>query len=254
MANSFDRMIARIEQSFEKEKQFTSDASHELRTPISVILGESSYALEQDALPDYRLAMENIQKQASQLSRLISQLLAISRMDSGHQKLCMESFSLSELAEAVCEQMEEPAQKAQIRIETQIEPDVWFYGDQTMILRLLMNLLTNAVRYGKEGGFVRVSVKQSEQDITVSVADDGIGIAPDQQEKIWDRFYQVDAARTPRGEGCGLGLYIVRWIAQQHQGQVFLESTLGKGSVFSVVFEKTFQNECSVYLLKYGKS
>lgn len=236
MADSFDKMLERIERSFEKEKQFTADASHELRTPISVIMSASEYALLQNNPEEYRPSMESIHAQALQMSKLVSQLLAISRMDQGIQKLQKEWFSFADVLYAVCDQAEQEAAKKNIRIECRLQEEILIYGDQTLIMRMAVNLIDNAIRYGRTDGYVRVTLVKEENTPVLTIEDNGIGIAKEQQEKIWERFYQIDAARTTNREGCGLGLYFVRWIAIQHDVEIRLLSELGKGSLFMLRF------------------
>jgi len=234
LANTFDQMFARLETSFEKEKQFTSDASHELRTPVSVIIAQCEYALENaETLAEAREAIEVIFGQSQKVSGLISQLLNFTRMDKGTHKLDKELINISELAEIVAEEQQIAAAEKHIDIRQRIEQDIYIEADQTMLMRLMMNLLSNAVAYGQEKGYILFTLKREGDFVRGSIEDNGIGIAGENLEKIWDRFYQVDAARTAgQSYGAGLGLAMVKWIAEAHGGSVFVKSTLGKGSVF----------------------
>lgn len=233
LANTFDQMFARLETSFEKEKQFTSDASHELRTPAAVIIAQCEYALENaETLAEAKESIRVILSQTQKASGLISQLLMLTRMDKGNQKLDMERINLSELAEMVAEELQITAAEKHIGIRQQIEKEIYVNADQTMLMRMMMNLLTNAVVYGKEGGHIRLILKREGNIVCGSVEDDGVGIAKENLEKIWDRFYQANPSRSAEHEGAGLGLAMVRWIVEAHGGSVFVKSTLGKGSVF----------------------
>jgi len=233
LANTFDQMFARLETSFEKEKQFTSDASHELRTPAAVIIAQCEYALENaETLAEAKESIRVILSQTQKASGLISQLLMLTRMDKGNQKLDMERINLSELAEMVAEELQITAADKHIGIRQQIEKEIYLNADQTMLMRMMMNLLTNAVVYGKEGGHIGLTLKREGNIVCGSVEDDGVGIAEENLEKIWDRFYQVNPARSAEHEGAGLGLAMVKWIIEAHGGSVFVKSTLGKGSVF----------------------
>ena len=233
LAAAFDDMFDRLERSFKAEAQFTSDASHELRTPVTVILAECE-TLERTAesTEDYAEGVEVIHRQAEQMSRLIGQLLHITRLEQGTQKACMERGDLSALAEAVCRQQELLAPEG-VELTFDAPESVEVTMDVMLMTRVLNNLIANAFRYGSSGGHVAVSVRREGGDAVLAVRDDGVGIDPQQQDKIWQRFYQVDAARSG-GEGTGLGLYMVRQIARLHGGTAEVESAPGQGSTFTV--------------------
>ena len=232
LAAAFDDMFDRLERSFHAETQFTSDASHELRTPVTVILAECE-TLEQGqpSAEEYRGGVAVIHRQAEQMSRLISQLLHITRLEQGTQKVFLEPADLGELAEVVCEQQKLLAPEDTV-LTCHAQP-LTLPMDVTLMTRLLNNLISNAFRYGSPGGHVDVSVRQEDGDAVLRVQDDGIGISPDQQARIWQRFYQVDPARSG-SEGTGLGLYMVRQIAHLHGGTADVESAPGRGSTFTV--------------------
>ena len=231
LAATFDSMLERLQASFERERQFSSDVSHELRAPTAVIISQCEYALEEaQTLEEAKSALSTVLLQAEQMSALVGQLLMLSRVGKGQEKLNLEQINLSELTELVAAQMEESAVRKQITIHTDIEPDLILEGDETMLMRLLLNLMENAVKYGKQNGRITVTLRRQNDMIEGSVADDGIGIAPGHLAKIWHRLYQVDAARS--SGGIGLGLPMVKYIAEAHGGTVRVESTAGKGSIF----------------------
>lgn len=233
LAGEFDAMFARLQSAFEREKQFTDDASHELRTPTAVILSQSEYALNHAAPEgETRAALESIHTQAARMAALLSQLLLLARADAGRQVLQRESVNLSELVEMVAETEAEQAAAQKITVETDLEPDVLVQGDETMLMRLFINLTENAIRYGRPGGQVRLTLRREKDQAVAAVTDDGIGIAPEHLDKIWQRFWQADPARSDGG--AGLGLAMVRWIAEAHGGHVQVESTPGAGSTFTV--------------------
>ena len=230
LGQAFDSMFARLETSFEAEKQFTSDASHELRTPTAVILAQCEDARRHAETPEqYAQAVEVIERQARRMSGLIAQLLQMTRLEQGTQRAAFEHADLSALTEVICE--ETPAQGAVI--QTDIQPDIEADFDVTLVSRLLQNLLNNAVRYG--GGHIWVTLRRDGADAVLSVRDDGAGIPADLQDKIWQRFYQADASRSGES-GAGLGLPMVRQIAALHGGTVTLDSAPGKGSCFTFRF------------------
>ncbi|EFB77628.1 sensor histidine kinase [Subdoligranulum variabile] len=232
LAAEFDAMFARLEEAFDREKQFTDDASHELRTPTAVILSQSEYALENtDPRGETRAALESIHAQAARMASLLSQLLMLARADKGRQVVQQENVDLSELAGIVAETEAEQAAARNITVETDLEPGVTVQGDETLLMRLLINLTENAIHYGRPGGHVRLTLRRQDGEAVGTVEDDGIGIAAEDQDKIWQRFWQADPARS--GGGAGLGLSMVRWIAEAHGGRVTVQSRPGKGSVFT---------------------
>ena len=232
LAAEFDAMFARLEQAFDREKQFTDDASHELRTPTAVILSQSEYAL-QNTHPqgETRAALESIHTQAARMAALLSQLLMLARADKGRQVVQREPVDLSELVEMVAETEAEQAEARNITVQTELEPGVMVQGDETLLMRLLINLTENAIRYGRPGGQVKLTLRRQDGEAVGTVEDDGIGIAPEDLDKIWQRFWQADPARS--GGGAGLGLSMVRWIAGAHGGRVTVQSEPGKGSIFT---------------------
>lgn len=233
LANTFDDMLNKIEHTFEKEKQFTSDASHELRTPVSVIMSECDYAQSCDlSIEEYGETIDVIARQAERMTSLISQLLTISRMDRNAQRVCFEEFDLSELVEIVCDEQIE-IQEENITLKLNEEKHVNIFADKSLMARLLINLISNAYKYGKDGGTVEVSLKRTENCAVISVSDDGIGISEENINKIWDRFYRADTSRTD-DSGLGLGLSMVKQIAQAHGGTAEVSSALGKGTTFIV--------------------
>ena len=162
---------------------------------------------------------------------LLSQLLMLARADKGRQVVQREPVDLSELVEMVAETEAEQAKARNITVQTELEPGVMVQGDETLLMRLLINLTENAIRYGRPGGQVKLTLRRQDGVAVGTVEDDGIGIAPEDLDKIWQRFWQADPARS--GGGAGLGLSMVRWIAQAHGGRVTVQSEPGKGSIFT---------------------
>ena len=234
LAETFNEMFGRLETSFEHERQFTSDASHELRTPVAVITSQAEYSLLPDATPEeQREGLEVILEQARKMSALISQLLMLARADSGTQQLTMAPVDLSLLASMTAEQCREAAARRQIRLDCEIAPGIMTEGDQASLVRVFLNLLENAIQYGRPGGSVKLTLAVQNDFAVCSIADDGIGIARENLERIWQRFYRVDPSRNPGGSNTGLGLSLVKWIIEAHHGTIEAESGLGKGSCFT---------------------
>ena len=241
LGQAFDNMFARLEASFEAEKQFTSDASHELRTPVAVILAQCEDARRgEQTTEQYAEAIDVIERQAGRMSSLIAQLLQMTRLEQGTQRAAFEQADLSGLVEVIC--AEQPQLPRGITIQTDIQPDVEAWFDVTLMSRLLQNLINNAARYGRENGHIWVSLRHVEHDAVLSVRDDGIGIPADRLDKIWKRFYQVEASRGA-ANGAGLGLPMVRQIAALHGGTVTVDSREGEGSCFTLRFPTERQAE-----------
>lgn len=231
LAAVFDDMFARLEEAFETERRFTSDASHELRTPMAVIMAQCEYILnETRSVEEYEEAFYVIQRQGRKMSRLIDDMLVFTRMEQRNESYPKEYLNLSELVEDICQDMALLKEK-QIILTWELEPDIFFEGNRLLITRLLINLISNAYRYGKQNGNIFVTLNQKEK-IFVTVKDNGIGISREQQEKIFERFYRADASRTL--EGSGLGLAMVREIVQFYGGKIEVSSELEKGSVFTI--------------------
>ena len=232
LAAEFDAMFARLEEAFDREKQFTDDASHELRTPTAVILSQSEYALARPETPgETRAALQVIHTQAARMAAMLSQLLWLARADKGRQPLQWQTVDLSEMTALVAETLAEQAAAQNITVQTDLAPGVAVQGDETLLMRMLINLGENAIRYGRPGGQVRLTLQCRDGQAVGTVQDDGIGIAPENLEKIWQRFWQADPARS--GGGAGLGLAMVRWIARAHGGDVTVQSAPGAGSTFT---------------------
>lgn len=237
LARTFNNMFDRLEANFEAERHFTSDASHELRTPVTTILAQCEYAFE-NASGEQELyeAIGSIQKQGYRMSHLIESLLQFTRMEQQTERPAFETVDLSALVRSVCEEQRESAEK-DISLSADIQPDVTVQGNKMLLIRLLENLVRNAYRYGCERGNIHIGLKDTGSAITLTVADDGIGIPPEETEKIWNRFYRVDQSRS-RSSGFGLGLSMVRQIAALHGGSARVESAPGKGSVFTILLPK----------------
>ncbi len=239
LSETFDKMFERLECSFETEKQFTSDVSHELRTPTAVILAQCEYAIgENISQEDKEEALETVQRQAVKMSNLISDLLKLIRMDRGAQKAELRQINLSDIVSEVCESQELIA-PCDLKVRCDIAPNISGAFDCAMISRLLENLISNSFRYRKENGNTYISLYETATEIVLSVKDDGIGIAKEHREKIWNRFYQVDSSRTASQHGSmGLGLSMVAQIAKLHHAKIEVESEPDKGSLFTVKFPK----------------
>ena len=235
LAETFDSMLDTIEAGLKRERQFSSDVSHELRTPLSVLQMQCDAMLERDDLDDQtRTQIEVLQRKIKNLSSMTSQLLLLSRADRGQEKLQKEDLDLSELAEMLTEEYEEIAAERQLTVHADIQPDIHLHADQTLMIRLFANLLQNAVTYNRERGTITLTLKQAD-DIILTVQDTGIGISEEHLPHIWERFYQADPSRSDT-ESSGLGLSMVKWIVEAHQGTITVSSKVNEGTTFTFVF------------------
>lgn len=239
LADTFDEMLDRIEAAFEMEKQFTSDASHELRTPIAVILSECEYIEACAKTPqEFKEAADSVKRQADRMSRLVSELLTISRMDKQTLNTSLEEVDLSELVSFICDEQQE-IQREDIELVRIITPDITATADRFLLTRAMINLISNAYQYIGDGSRIEVTLDEDDENIVFAVKDDGIGIEKEQLDKIWERFYQADAARSRSENGSmGLGLSMVKWIVSTHGGKTFAESEIGKGSRIGFAISK----------------
>ena len=232
LANTFNGMFERLDQSFEAERQFTSDASHELRTPMSVILAQCEFSLEApQTAEEYQSALRVIQRQGGKMSKLINDMLDFIRLEKKAGNYPRTSLDLSQLVSSLCEDMA-LIRENEITLTWNVAESISVNGNYELLTRLLVNLIGNAYRYGKPNGHTMVNLTRTKDAILLSVTDDGIGIPEEQQEKIFQRFYQVDSSRS--NEGTGLGLSMVQEIARFHGGTVAVRSTPGEGSTFTL--------------------
>ncbi len=235
LANTFNEMLERLELSFKAQKQFTSDASHELRTPITVIMAQCEFALSSASdSEDYRNALIVIQRQGHKMSRLINNMLDFTRLENKSESYAIEKINLSDLVSSVCEDMSLINEKS-ITLTFSTDDNIYVMGNSQLLSRLIANLISNSYRYGNENGHINVTLTSSEETASLSVADDGIGISKEQQPQIFNRFYQADSSHS--GEGAGLGLAMVKEIAAFHGGSITVESEPEKGSIFTFIIK-----------------
>ena len=236
LAATFDSMFDRLELSFDSEKRFASDASHELRTPVSIILAECEYArANAQTVEDYQESLDVVERQGRRMSGLINQLLNITRMDQGTQAISREEADFSELVDVVTDEAVRASGK-DFTVEKHIEPGVTANIDVGLMSRLVQNLVENACKYTPDGGKITVSLHAAGGRATLTVSDTGIGIAKRDLGHIWERFWQADSSRGV-DRGSGLGLAMVKQIADAHGGKLSVESEPGQGSSFSYSME-----------------
>lgn len=232
LGKTFNAMFDRVEENFAAEQRFTSNASHELRTPVAVIMAQCEYALESaQSREDLEEALLSVQKQGYRMSHLIETLLVFTRIEQSTEKYPLTETELAELTRSVCEDFQLIADRG-ITVTCQCPETLTARVNRELFLLLLNNLMTNAIRYGKENGTAAVTLTREGSEVVLTVTDDGVGISEEELPKIWERFYRSDRSRSTRG--LGLGLPLVKQIAAYHGGSVRVESREHQGSTFIV--------------------
>jgi heavy metal sensor kinase len=236
LARVFNETLARLEQSFEQLRRFTADASHELRTPLTAIRSVGEVGLQKRGdVSYYRDIIGSMLEEANRLTRLVDSLLTMSRADAGTIQLNRAELRLIDLARASAELLEVLADEKGQSLSVIGDESVVVTVDRLILRQALVNLVDNALKYSPVGGAVCVRVKSDAgQEAIVEVQDDGPGIAPEHQSKIFDRFYRVDKARSREAGGAGLGLAITRWAVEVNGGRIEVESDVGNGALFRV--------------------
>jgi Signal transduction histidine kinase len=234
LAATLNDLLERLQRAFESQRRFMADASHELRTPIAIIQGEADVALARSdrSAGDYRESIEVMQRAGRKLTRIVQNLFLLARGDAGRYPITMSRFYLGEVVGDCVRGMRSVAQPRGIEITCSAPEDLVIVADEELIHRLLLNLVENAVKFTAEGGRVCVAVEAGQGVCTIRVTDTGPGIPPDDQTRIFERFFRGDRSRPQNAGGAGLGLPIARWIAELHGGELRLESSGAEGSVF----------------------
>ncbi len=243
LALTLNRMFARLEQSFGSLHRFTADASHELKTPLMVLRAGVERALTHPGTPPDAIgALDETLEQINQMSEMVDNLLTLARADEGRAPLAVEPCDLRDLVAEASETAGMLAEGGDVLVTTRM-PDhpVPLPVDRHRIRELLLNLITNAVKYTPPGGRVDLELADAATDVTVVVRDSGIGIAPGDLPHIFDRFWRADPARSRTGDrpGVGLGLSITKWIAEAHGGSITVQSRPGRGTLFTVTLPRT---------------
>ncbi|MBQ2696931.1 MAG: HAMP domain-containing histidine kinase [Clostridia bacterium] len=235
---TLNRMLDKIETLIKQEKQFTSDASHELRTPISVILAQGEYLLDiADTDKEKELAKDIVDK-ANQVSTLVSRLLLLARIDQSRQKLNKEKVDLSVLVDIAIEGMTDFARQKNTRIAANVAENTIVLADEPLLKSAISNLISNGIKYGKDPGTITITATQTDDATYITVADDGIGIQKEHLDKIWGRFYRVDDVRNDAYGSSGLGLSMVKSIITLHGGDITVESEPDCGTTFTITLKK----------------
>ena len=236
LSDTLNEMLARIETAFLRVTQFTADASHELRTPVALMRTEAELALRRSrGEAEYKESLRHILLEAERTTALIEQLLAMARADSGRETLHMQPVDLRETLRSVVDGWKQVGTIRDLQFTASIDDRESFaMGDESALRRVVDILLDNAFKYTPAPGSVHLSLERRAESVTITVQDSGPGIDEPDQQKIFERFYRVDKARSREQGGAGLGLSIAQWIVTQHRGSIAVESHPGNGAIFRV--------------------
>jgi signal transduction histidine kinase len=235
LVNAFNEMISRLDRSFRYIAEFSSNVAHELKTPLTIIRGESELALMQERDPkEYQRVVKVTLEETEGMLKIVEDLLLLSRLEYQPSAFNFERFDFSVFIREVFEQAQKMAAPKNISVKlTGVDKPVIIKADSLHLRRMFLNLLSNAVKFTHLGGDIAIKVQTDVKKLNVSVSDTGTGISPEVIDKIFNRFFHMDSPDQP-GSGTGLGLSIAQSIARIHQGDISVKSQLQKGTTFTV--------------------
>ena len=233
MTDTLNHMLDSVEEAFIREKRFASDASHELRTPVSILRAYAETLLQDDGMTaEQKTALQTMVMECDKMQKLIRQLLMIARGQEGSYPMTLEEVALRPLCAGIQDVMDDSLEEKGIKLELDVPETLTVRADQSLLTELVLNLVENAVKYGRKQGYIQIQAAMEDKGVRLSVADDGIGIPEVALPHIFERFYRVDEARDR--SGTGLGLSICEWIVREHGGSISATSTQGKGTRMDV--------------------
>lgn len=228
------QQVKELKEAEQIRKEFSANVSHELKTPLTSISGFAEIMKNGMVPPaDMGKFAEKIYNEAQRLIALVQDIIKLSKLDEKDTSLCEEEVELDALVQEACERLQPAAERKRVTLSAETEP-ILFRGVKQVLSEMIYNLCDNAIRYNKEGGAVFVTLKQKADRISLTVRDTGIGIAKEEQGRIFERFYRVDASRSAENGGTGLGLSIVKHGAALHNGKIFIESEIGNGTSIEI--------------------
>jgi heavy metal sensor kinase len=235
----FNEMLDSIQRSIEAQKRFTSDVSHEIRSPLTSLRGSIEVALrKRRPVEEYEEVLRSNLADILRLSRITDNLLFLARADNNIQELRIQWFDLDHLLENTVARLRPKADAAGLTVTEEYQEHLEMRGDTDLLEQVFANLIDNAIKYTSSGGTVRVLAREEDDAVRVIISDTGIGIPEEDVPHIFDRFYRVNKERSRKLGGTGLGLAITKWIVVSHGGTIAVKSTVGRGSEFTVVFPK----------------
>lgn len=236
LSGVINEMLTRLENSFNQVRRFTTDASHELRTPIAIMKAGIEVALSRERdIQGYQQVIANTLEDLGRLSKIIESLFMLARADAGQNEIHIERMNLCPLITDVAEQLKLVAEPKNIFVSIEKTENAFIQGDELLIRMLLLNLADNAMKYTPVNGKIKTFIGKDNGCVRIVVEDNGIGISPEDIPHIFDRFYRANKTGTTNDAGSGLGLSICQWIVKAHHGTISVESELQKGSVFTVI-------------------
>jgi heavy metal sensor kinase len=235
LSGVINEMLSRLENSFNQIRQFTTDASHELRTPIAIMKAGIEVALfkERD-VRGYQQILSNALEDLRRLSKIVENLFVLAKADAGRYEIHKRRMNLNPVITDIAEQLKLIAETKNISVWIETAEDTFVEGDEVLIRMLLLNLLDNAMKYTPQNGTIKLSLSKENGRVKIVVEDNGTGISEEGIPRIFDRFYRAEAVRTANSDGGGLGLSICQWIVKSHHGSITVRSELHKGSTFTV--------------------
>ncbi len=240
LSGTLNQMLERIDRAFSSVRAFTGNASHELRTPIALLRTEIEVALFRPrGTEEYRAVLGRLHEETIRMTSIVENLLSLARADGGAEAIALVPVRVGDLLGQTAETWKSAMSRALLDFNVDVpDNDLLVLGDAHSILRLLSILVENASKYTPPGGSVRLSARTTESRVVLSVLDTGIGIAPEQRNRIFDRFFRAAPADLPVPAGSGLGLSLAKWIAERHGTELLVESVPGRGSCFSFSLER----------------
>lgn len=233
LARAFNRMLERLEQSFEQQGRFIADAAHELKTPLTTLRANLE-VVQQDSnatVSDYQRMGEVFNQTLTRMETLVNDLLLLAR---GERGILLEPIYLQVILEEILEDLRPLAHRRQVNLQMQVDDEETILADNFLLSRALSNLIENGILYNHAGGVVTIKARAGIAAVVIFIEDTGIGIHPDEQPRIFDRFYRIEQSRSREGGSSGLGLAITAEVVRLHGGHLRVESTLGRGSRFTV--------------------
>ena len=233
-------LLSRLDASFDQQRRFMADASHELRTPLAIVRGESEIALSKDdrQTADYKESLSIVHEESKRLTKIVEDLFTLARADAGQFAARFAPIYLDEIMSDAVRSIRVLADRKNIGLSFNAESEMPFSGDESLIHRMFLNLLDNAVKYTLPGGKVSVDCRENDDQYEITITDTGIGISDEERPNIFERFYRIDKARSRSDDmsssGAGLGLSIAQWISKIHSGNILIVSSDDAGSTFRI--------------------